>query len=136
MEGQFKLYRCLRSSRLIDGEREHDECADIISRNPGVDFRPGLAGVEVEHKIYAHTLWDPDFENYPRRYLEDYKGRLGHIIVSCGSQSGFDEWLRNWHNTPGFYQPDWMEHRKGRNFFIAANTVIVRVRVERVIDRL
>lgn len=83
MEEDFKLYRCLRASRLIDGEREHDECAEIISRNPNVDFSPGLVGVEVDHKIYANTLWDRDLENYPRQYLEEYRGRLGHILVSC-----------------------------------------------------
>lgn len=53
MEDEIVLYRCLRASRKVDGgRREHDECADIIARNPGVDFSPGLTGVEVDHEVH------------------------------------------------------------------------------------
>ncbi len=130
---ELTIYRCLRSDREVTSSEVHDECADIIARNPGVDFRPGLTGVEVDHEVHEGTNWDADCDNYPRSYLEQYEGRLGYIIVSVRL-----DLLRSadldWDEDPRFYQPDYLWGDKQRNWYIAGKTAVVRVRVERIID--
>lgn len=130
---ELTIYRCLRSDREVSSSKVHNECADIIARNPGVDFRPGLTGVEVYHEVHEDTNWDADYDNYPRSYLEKYQGRIGYIIVSVRL-----DLLRSadldWDEDPRFYQPDYFSGDKKRNWYIAGKTAVVRVRVERVID--
>lgn len=134
MSGEpLTIYRCLRSDRQVSGGEVHDECADIIARNPGVGFQPGLTGVEVEHQVHEGTNWDANCDNYPRSYLELYEGRLGYIIVSLRL-----DLLRSadldWDEDPHFYQPDYLRDEAKRNWYIAGKTTVVRVRVERIID--
>jgi len=122
----------LRSKRKVDGG-EHDECADIIARNPDVDFKAGLSGVEVDHEVHAGTFWDANLDNYPRTYAENFGGRLGNIIISIRYRIvGLSS--REWANGPRFYKPDYYTDTLRRNWYVAGNTAIVRARVEKVID--
>lgn len=70
----LRIYRCLRFNRRVQGiydleGSDHDECADLIARNPNIKFEPGLTGVEVDHLIHEGTNWDADKDNFPSAYL-------------------------------------------------------------------
>lgn len=130
---ELTIYRCLRTGRKVASGEVHDECADIIARNPGVDFRPGLTDVEVDHKVHEGTYWDANCDYFPQSYLEQFQGGLGYIIVSVRLdllRSVDLDWLKS----PRFYQPDYLGRDKKRNWYIAGRTAVVRVRVERIID--
>lgn len=127
------IYRCLRLGRQVADGEVHDECADIIARNPEVDFRPGLSGVEVFHQVHQGTNWDASIDNYPSRYLNSYQGRLGYIIVSIRMDL-LEAANLSWDENPCFYKPDFYDNEKNRDWYIAGRTALVRVRVEQVIE--
>ncbi|MBU1151824.1 hypothetical protein KJ632_03285 [Patescibacteria group bacterium] len=136
----MRLYRCLNPRRKVRkvlprvGEvwGHEDECLDIINRNPDVDFKSGLTGVEVVHKIHELTGWDTDPNGFPRIRLEDVKGRMGYILVSINLEvcraMGWDT-----PDNPHFYQPE--ELRGSHNdWYYPLDTVVTKVLVEKVID--
>lgn len=119
------------------GDNNHDECADIIARNPDVDFKPGLTGIEVYHKIYEGTWWDRNLNNFPSKYLDDCRGKLGHILVSIVlNNSNTSYRLDDFGKNPQIYQPHYIreEGYPNRDWYIAGMTAITKVRVERVVE--
>jgi len=136
---EIVLYRGLRSNRDIGGGVMHDECEDIINRNPNVNFEPGLTGVEVDHMVYKGTVWESSLNDEESTlYLERYQGRMGYIIVSIRTDIGLigtEDRLVNpgWLNSPRFFRPAYFRPDQGRNWFEAGITTLARVRIERVI---
>ncbi len=128
---KIKLYRCLRSDRVFNGI-VHNECNDIIARNPGIIFIPGLTGVEVYHKVYQETSWDSNLNDYPLSYLEIYEGRCGHILVSAIFTPR--EHPKDRRANPMFYQPEWTRDANRPNWYIAGNTAIIQVCIEKIIE--
>lgn len=140
---EVTIYRCLRSSRKVNGRRlfseakDHDECAEFIARNPQLSLEPGLSGVEADHMAYEYTNWEADRKGWPERYLVGNKGRLGNILVS------FKLRLREiTENT------DPLEHLKGPQFYLdphlqafgnecykVGHSAVIRVRIEEVVTR-
>ncbi|MEK9160265.1 MAG: hypothetical protein AAB383_06085 [Patescibacteria group bacterium] len=127
----FRIYRCLRAERWVSDGRIHDECQDIIDRNPNIKFTPGLQDVEVDHLIHADTLWDMDADYFPRQYLDGHEGRLGNILASIEysilvENRAFD--------APLFYRTE--QHRyamdQRKNWWTSGRTAIAKVRIEAV----
>lgn len=134
MPRAITIYRCLRSNRRVGADSEyHDECADIVARNPHIEFKPGLQGVEVDHEVHENTNWDADLANYPTNYLETFRGQLGYIIVSVRLDVLYATPL-DFENDPCFYQPDYLRSDRKRNWYIAGRRAIIRVCVERVMQ--
>lgn len=134
------LYRGLRSNRNIGGGVMHDECEDIIKRNPDINFQPGLTGIDVDHMIYKGTVWESSLDDKESTlYLERYQGRMGYIIVSIRADIDLicskDKLVNpEWLNSPRFFRPEYFRADQGRNWFEAGITTLARVRIERVIE--
>ena len=133
---EIVLYRCLRSARQVSGSgvsetKVQDECADIIARNPGIEFVPGLTGVEVDHMAHVDTNWDTNRAGWPEKYLRSKRG-LGYILVSFRLRleqvTGLLERLEG----PGFY-PDPHLIAMGYNCYKVSKNSVIRVRVEEVV---
>lgn len=139
---EITIYRCLRSNRVVNGHlperaRHHDECADIIARNPSIIFESGLSGVEVDHLIYEGTNWDIDRNGWPEKYLIHNQGRLGHILVSFRLKLGRVTDVINLathFGDPSFYlDPHLLAF--GNTCYKAGNTSLIRVRIEKIVNK-
>lgn len=137
-EKEITLYRLLKPNRSLTDGSEHDECASIVSRNPGVQFQPDLVNVEVDHEIREGTNWDQDADNYPGVVIDTWPGgELGRIMVSlrvrvseATNESDGGNFRRHEH-----YDPDEkIEPTRRRRWWIATNKHIAKVRVEKVLS--
>lgn len=138
---EVTIYRCLRSSRKVKGPsylsngKDHDECADIIARNPQLSFEPGLSGVEADHMAYKHTNWEADRKGWPEKYLIGSKGRLGNILVSFRLrliQSAEIESVLWRLKDPQFYLDPHLQ-AFGNECYQVGNSAVIRVRIEEVV---